>query len=61
MSGIDGPPANQKEMFMSLSKLEIELTGLDFVITQETERNFNEGKYHQGLSAVVQVIAERAA
>jgi len=61
MPGIGGPPANQKEMFMSLSELEIELAGLDFVIAKETERNFNEGQYHQGLSAIVQVVAERAA
>lgn len=61
MPGIGGPPADQKEMFMSLSELEIELAGLDFVIAKETERNFNEGKYHQGLSAIVQVVAERAA
>ena len=61
MPGIGGPPANQKEMFMSLSELETELAGLDFDTARETERNFNEGKYHQGLSAVVQVIAERTA
>ena len=61
MPGIGGPPADQKEMFMSLSKLEIELAGLDFVLAKETERNFDEGKYHQGLSAVVQVVAERVA
>lgn len=61
MSGIGGPPANQKEMFMSLSELEVEPAGLGFVIAQDTERNFNEGKYHQGLSAVVQIVAERAA
>lgn len=61
MPGIGGPPAHQKAMFMSLSELKFELAGLDFVIAQETERNFNEGKYHQGLSAVVQVVAERTA
>lgn len=60
MPGIGGPPANQKEMFMSLVELESELAGLDLLIAQETERNFNEGKYHQGLSAVVQVVAKRA-
>jgi len=61
LPGIGGPPANQKEMFMSLLDLQSELAGLDLVIAQETERNFNEGKYHQGLSAVVQVVAKRAA
>jgi len=61
MPGIGGPPAKQKEMFMSLSELETELAGLDLIVSQETERHFNEGKYHQGLSAVVQVVAERTA
>lgn len=61
MPGIGGPPAHQKEMFMSLAELEVELASLDFDIARETERNFDEGKYHQGLSAVVQVVAERTA
>lgn len=61
MPGIGGPPAHQKDMFMSLAELKIELTGLGFIIAQETERNFDEGPYHQGLSAVVQVVAERDA
>ncbi len=60
LPGIGGPPADQKGMFMSLSELKIELAGLNFVIAQETERTFDEGIYHQGLSAVVQVVAERA-
>ena len=59
MPGIGGPPANQKDMFMSLSELKNELAGLDFIIAQETERNFDEGQYHQGLSSVVQVVAKR--
>lgn len=59
MPGIGGPPPSQKEMFMSLSALKAELVGLNFVVAQETERHFDEGKYHQGLSAVVQVVAQR--
>jgi len=59
MPGIGGPPADQKAMFMSLPALETELAGLNFIIAREAQRNFSEGKYHQGLSAVVQLVAER--
>ncbi len=59
MPGIGGPPANQKEMSMSLAELEGELAGLNFILAQETERHFDEGQYHQGESAVVQIVAER--
>lgn len=59
MEGIGGPPAGQKEMFMSLAGLKEELDGLDFIVARENERNFNEGKFHQGLSAVVQIVAKR--
>jgi hypothetical protein len=44
---------------MSLSELKNELTGLLFVTARETERNLNEGKYHQGPGAVVQIIAKK--
>jgi len=57
MSGVGGPPPSQKELFMSLDKLVIELEGLEFIIGSEVERNISEGKYHQGESAVVQVVA----
>lgn len=59
MPGIGGPQLHQKELFMALSELKVELAGLNFVIAQEAERHFDEGQYHQGLSAVVQVVAER--
>jgi len=57
MSGTGGPPASQIDMFMSLSELTQELQGLEFILAQETERVFNEGKYHQGPGAVVQLVA----
>ncbi len=57
MPGIGGPPPEQKDLFMSLSELRQELIGLSFVLGQETDREVNEGQLHQGLSAVVQVIA----
>ena len=60
MDGIGGPPPSSMEMFMSLDALKTELEGLDFVIATETERNVSEGKYHQGQSAVVQLVACKA-
>ena len=54
MEGVGGPP--HKELFMSLAELKIELKELDFIIGTEVERNISEGKYHQGASAVVQVV-----
>jgi hypothetical protein len=56
MNGIGGPPPSSKEMFMSLSELESELKGLEFLVGAEIERSISEGKYHQGESAVVQIV-----
>lgn len=61
MNGIGGPPPSRREMFMSLSALESELNGLDFVIGAEIERTISEGKYHQGESAVVQIVGCKTA
>ncbi len=55
MDGVGGPP--HKELFMSLDELKVELEGLEFIIAKEVDRNISEGKYHQGESAVVQVVA----
>jgi len=57
MEGIGGPPSAQKEMFMSLDGLKNELKGLNLSTAREVESIFNEGKYHQGPGAVVQIIA----
>jgi len=57
MEGIGGPPAAQKALFMSLESLESELHGLEFIIGEEIDRHISEGKYHQGESAVVQIVA----
>ena len=54
--GIGGPPPSQKELFMSLVELKTELEGLKLEIAQERKRNISEGKYHQGESAVVQIV-----
>ena len=59
MNGVGGPPPSQKELFMSLEKLKAELEGLEFIIGREVERNISEGKYHQGESAVVQIVASK--
>jgi len=56
-AGVGGPPATQKQLFMSLEGLKTELKGLNFVVGAEIERYMSEGKYHQGESAVVQVVA----
>lgn len=60
MDGVGGPPASNIDMFMSLSELENELNGLDIVIGDETVRHISEGKFHQGESAVVQLVAYKA-
>jgi SAM-dependent methyltransferase len=61
MDGIGGPPASKKDLFMSIDQLRYELHGLDIMIGEEVEREISEGKYHQGKSAVVQVVAEKVA
>lgn len=57
MEGGGGPPPNQIALFMSLNDLKNELEGLNFLIAREIERTFNEGVYHQGPGAVVQIVA----
>lgn len=57
LDGVGGPPLSQKELFMSLDELKSELDGLEFLVGAEIVRNMSEGKYHQGESAVVQVVA----
>ena len=60
MPGRGGPPAERPEMFMSLEMLERELVNLTFEVGQEVERDINEGRYHSGHSAVVQVVGRRS-
>ncbi|WP_019673835.1 class I SAM-dependent methyltransferase [Psychrobacter lutiphocae] len=57
MDGIGGPPASKPEVFMSLAGLRQELSGLEETIGVEKQRDVQEGKMHQGLSAVVQFVA----
>ena len=42
---------------MSLAELKAELDGLELLVGAELDRTISEGKYHQGESAVVQVVA----
>ncbi len=52
-----GPPV--PELTMTLAALQHELSGLDFLIGRELVREVREGRYHDGQSAVVQVLARR--
>jgi hypothetical protein len=49
----------QPERCMSEAGLREELAGLDVVRVAEIEREISEGKYHQGLSAVVQYVGRK--
>ncbi len=49
----------QVDLMMSLDSLQEELNGLDFELARETIREIHEGKYHNGQSAVVQVLARK--
>jgi SAM-dependent methyltransferase len=56
--GTGGPP--DPERLVTLSLLEEELDGLEFLLAQEVEREIFEGYMHTGMSAVVQVVAVRS-
>lgn len=53
--GTGGPP--DPDMLMTLDGLRQELAGLRFEIGREIQREIHEGRYHNGPSAVVQVLA----
>lgn len=55
--GTGGPP--NPELCMTLVALRAELQGLDFIHAVERRRDVREGKYHQGSSAVVQLVARK--
>lgn len=52
-----GPPVI--ELMMDLESLRKELAGLDFEYAREIERDIHEGSYHNGRSAVVQILARK--
>jgi SAM-dependent methyltransferase len=55
-----GGPSNP-ELLPTLDALRAELDGLEFLHAAAVEREVQEGKFHSGPSAVVQVIARRRA
>ena len=57
MPGKGGP--GEKDMLPDLAALREELAGLDFVLAREIHREVDEGLYHHGLSAVVQIVARK--
>ena len=56
--GTGGPP--DLERLLSLEILGEELRGLEFLVGQETEREVHEGRMHNGLGSVVQVVGLRS-
>lgn len=56
--GTGGP--SQPELLYRLAELRLDLTGLEFVVGREVERDVLEGTLHTGRSAVVQVLARRS-
>lgn len=61
IGGKGGPGRDQLDCFMTLAELEQELAGLSLHLAQEIERDVNEGEFHRGRSAVVQVLAVKEA
>ena len=55
--GTGGP--NDPKLLMSLTELQQELVGLELLRAEELEREIHEGHYHNGRSAVVQVLARK--
>lgn len=56
--GTGGP--GSADLMMTLEALQIELAGLQLEIAQEIDREVNEGQYHHGQAAVVQIFARKA-
>jgi SAM-dependent methyltransferase len=52
-----GPPS--AELLMTLAAVREELAGLDFLTAEEKLREVHEGRYHDGMSAVLQVVARK--
>ncbi|MEE4272677.1 MAG: class I SAM-dependent methyltransferase [Thermoanaerobaculales bacterium] len=56
--GTGGPPS--ADLMMDLETLRDELAGLDLIHAEELERTIHEGEFHNGLSAVVQVVGVKS-
>ncbi len=48
------------ELLMTLDAVRAELAGLEILVGEEKLREVHEGKYHEGTSAVLQLIARKA-
>jgi hypothetical protein len=55
--GTGGPPDAHR--LVSLETLEKELSGLEVVVAQETEREVHEGRMHTGQASVVQFVGRK--
>lgn len=55
--GTGGPPS--EALLIEPGVLRQELTGLEFVVLHECQRWIDEGPYHRGDSAVVQVLGRK--
>jgi SAM-dependent methyltransferase len=53
--GTGGP--RSRELLMDLATIRQELPGLRYEVARELERSLDEGRYHRGTAAVVQVLA----
>jgi 2-polyprenyl-3-methyl-5-hydroxy-6-metoxy-1,4-benzoquinol methylase len=52
-----GPP--MADLMMTLAAVQQELAGLELLYAEEKLREVHEGKYHDGVSAVLQVVARK--
>jgi SAM-dependent methyltransferase len=55
--GTGGP--SDPDLLPALDVLRAELAGLEFEVAREVEREIEEGRYHHGRSATVQIVARR--
>ncbi len=56
--GTGGPP--NVDMMMDAASLRDELSGLEFLHLQECVRKVHEGEFHNGMGAVVQMLARKS-
>jgi SAM-dependent methyltransferase len=57
--GTGGPPTT--ELMMTADALREDFAGLEFLVLEERERPVHEGRGHDGLAAVVQLVARKPA
>ncbi len=59
MEGRGGPPPNQAELYVPYDQLLRELEALKILYASQLHRHLSEGKLHQGLCSVAQVLAKK--